>query len=77
MTGVQTCALPIYMNFKQGDLISGQIVDPWGDAYVYGPGTNHTGSSGPDYTGYIDIYSQGPDKSGDGTDADDITNWKR
>ena len=46
---------------------SGQIVDPFGNAYVYQmPGTHNPAS--------FDLYSQGPD-SGSSATNDDIGNW--
>jgi general secretion pathway protein G len=43
-------------------------LDPWGRTYLYRvPGIHQTGS--------FDLYSQGPNGTGDGTDADDVTNW--
>jgi general secretion pathway protein G len=65
-----------YITFKQGERIPpmGDIGDPWGRAYSYiNPGTAHAG--GPDYTGYIDISSSGPD--GTFSNADDVSNWTR
>ena len=57
-----------YMEFKQDELTGGEFVDPWGKAYVYTtPGTHRTAS--------YDLYSTGPNGTGDGTDADDINNW--
>ncbi|OGX41753.1 MAG: hypothetical protein A3F87_03275 [Omnitrophica WOR_2 bacterium RIFCSPLOWO2_12_FULL_51_24] len=65
-----------YMNFKTGDLVSGSVVDAWLRAYHYTrPGTVHAG--GPDYTTYIDIYSDGPNKADNGGLLDDISNWTR
>ncbi len=57
-----------YMEFKQDELSGGQFMDPWGHPYVYtAPGTHRTSS--------YDLYSSGPDGTGDGTGADDINNW--
>jgi len=65
-----------YITFKEGDVVGGVLNDPWAKPYIYAnPGTNHAG--GPDYRTYVDIYSQGPDGSGDGTGCDDVGNWKR
>ena len=65
-----------YMNFKQGDLVSGSVVDAWATAYTYNrPGTVHAG--GPDYTTYVDIWSFGPNKTNNSGAGDDISNWTR
>lgn len=63
-----------YMNFKVGEVSGGTARDAWGTALTYNnPGTAHSG--GPDYTTYVDIWSNGPDKTS-GT-ADDVSNWTR
>ncbi len=57
-----------YMQFKRVDTVDGEFLDPWGQPYVYVyPGTQNT------YT--YDLYSQGPNGTGDGEETDDITNW--
>lgn len=61
-----------YMNFKD-EASAGVFMDPWGNSYVYEAGTDH--GTGADYTGYVNILSNGPDgKSGTN---DDIVNWRR
>jgi len=70
-----------YISFKQGDIVSGNVVDPWGHSYAYNvnPGWEHGTSGQPDYMDnrkYLDIWSAGPD--GDyWTDGDIISNWTR
>lgn len=67
-----------YMNFKQGDLVGGKVVDAWGSDYTYNnPGGDHTGSGGPNNTTYIDIESNGPDKADNNGAGDDVSNWVR
>ena len=57
-----------YMEFKQDELSDGAFLDPWGKPYVYtAPGVHRPAS--------FDLYSTGPNGTGDGTDSDDITNW--
>jgi general secretion pathway protein G len=76
--GTQSYALPSddwsgpYMNFKD-EASTGEFLDPWGNPYVYEAGTDH--GTGADYTGYVDIRSNGPD--GISGTVDDIVNWKR
>ncbi len=59
-----------YMHFKNEDLTSGSdpVCDPWNNAYKYkAPGSNNSG--------FVDIYSFGPDGSNNGGAGDDIKNW--
>ena len=57
-----------YMEFKDEEVVSGDFVDPWGNAYQYSaPGTNNTAS--------FDIYSYGNDEEDDSGGDDDINNW--
>ena len=58
-----------YMNIKKDELdANGEYVDAWGNAFVYvTPGKNNTS--------FYDIYSKGPNGTGDGNDKDDIRNW--
>jgi len=58
-----------YMNIKGDELdANGEYSDAWGNAFVYvNPGKNNT------Y--FYDIYSKGPNGTGDGNDKDDIRNW--
>ena len=58
----------VYMEFKEDEVVGGQFVDPWGEAYRYrAPGSNNTSS--------FDIYSYGPDREDDSGGEDDINNW--
>ncbi len=68
-----------YIDFKQGDLVSGQVVDAWARNYHYNAGTDHTATGGPNYGNYIyvDIYSDGPNKTDNSGLVDDIKNWSR
>lgn len=69
-----------YMNFKQGEVVSGTVRDAWGTAMNYDNASvnrNHTAAGGPDNTTYLDIWSNGPNKTNDNQTSDDITNWSR
>lgn len=61
----------LYMNFRGGDILGGQILDPWGTPYnySYGAWTNNP------YPGSFDIWSDGPNKQSDWGSVDDIKNW--
>jgi len=55
-----------YIEFKGKDLVSGVVVDPWGNGFNYlTPGAHNTAS--------VDLWSIGKDET-DGN-SDDITNW--
>ena len=58
-----------YMHIKKDELdANGEYVDAWGNAFVYvNPGENNAS--------FYDIYSKGPNGTGDGNDKDDIKNW--
>lgn len=60
-----------YMMFKTNDLSGGNFIDPWGRAYEY----DNPGEATRGHNNYVDIYSKGPDGTGDGTGDDDINNW--
>ncbi len=68
-------ALKQYIEFDDSEVNGNDIVDYWGNPFVYTtPGTKNTGS--------YDLYSTGPDgitspSPNDGDDADDINNWSR
>lgn len=68
-----------YMNFQANEISGGAFVDPWGNPYGYAnPGTNH--GTGANYSGYVDIWSTGPDATDEHTSTppgDDVTNWRR
>ncbi len=80
ITNVQTALRPSdsatkqYIEFDDSEVNGNDIVDYWGNPFVYAtPGTQNTGS--------YDLYSTGPDgitgTSTAGSDADDINNWSR
>ena len=58
-----------YMQIKKDELNeSGEYMDAWGNAFVYvNPGKNNAS--------FYDLYSKGPNATGDGEDKDDIKNW--
>jgi general secretion pathway protein G len=58
-----------YMQIKKDELDgNGEYVDAWGNAFVYvNPGKNNAS--------FYDLYSKGPNGTGDGEDKDDIKNW--
>lgn len=58
-----------YMSFKKDEIVSGSFVDPWGAAYVYDKGPTYGNQNS------YNLYSKGPDGTGNGTDTDDIKNW--
>ena len=65
-----------YIEFDDDELDSDNIIDKWGNPFVYessSPNNNET---------TYDLYSTGPDgitsaSPNDGNDADDINNWSR
>ncbi len=58
-----------YIHIKKEELDgNGEYLDAWGNAFVYiNPGKNNTS--------FYDLYSKGPNGTGDGNDKDDIRNW--
>lgn len=58
-----------YMHIKKEELNeNGEYTDAWGNAFVYiNPGVNNAS--------FYDLYSKGPNGTGDGNDKDDIRNW--
>jgi len=58
-----------YMQIKRDELNeNGEYLDAWGNAFVYvNPGRNNAS--------FYDLYSRGPNGTGDGEDRDDIKNW--
>jgi len=58
-----------YIQIKKDELdANGEYSDAWGNAFVYvNPGQNNAS--------FYDLYSKGPNGSGDGNDKDDIRNW--
>ena len=61
-----------YMEFKQDDLDGGQLMDPWGNPYVY---VSVNGGSPAHRERSFDLYSYGPNGQDDGGTGDDIYNW--
>ena len=61
-----------YMDFKQDELKDGELLDPWGNPYVYvsvnGGSPEHRASS-------FDLLSYGPNGTDDGGTGDDLVNW--
>ena len=65
-----------YIEFDEDELDSDNIVDQWGNPFVYVSSTD----ASPNFnTTTYDLYSTGPDgiTSSSGEDADDINNWSR
>ena len=61
-----------YIEFDDSEVNGSDIVDYWGNPFVYAtPGTQNTGT--------YDLYSTGVDgaTASSGGDADDINNWSR
>jgi general secretion pathway protein G len=58
-----------YLQIKKDELNeNGEYTDAWGNAFVYvNPGKNNIS--------FYDLYSKGPNGTGDGEDKDDIRNW--
>ena len=61
-----------YMEFKQDDLQGGELIDPWGNPYVY---TSVNGGAPQHRERSFDVYSYGPNGQDDGGTGDDIYNW--
>jgi len=61
-----------YMEFKESDLVSGEVVDSWGNPYVY---VSINGGSPTHRTKSFDLYSYGPNGLDEDGDGDDIYNW--
>ena len=61
-----------YMEFKQDELKGGELIDPWGEPYVY---VSVNGGSPEHRTRSYDLYSLGPNSTDDGGAVDDIINW--
>jgi general secretion pathway protein G len=58
-----------YIQIKRDELDgNGEYLDAWGNTFVYvNPGKNNAS--------FYDLYSKGPNGTGDGNDKDDIRNW--
>ena len=61
-----------YMDFKQDELKSGELVDPWGQPYVY---VSVNGGSPGHRTRSYDLSSLGPNGQDDDGTGDDVVNW--
>ena len=61
-----------YMEFKQDELMDGELVDPWGHPYVY---ISVNGGSPEHRERSYDLYSFGPNGTDDSGTGDDIYNW--
>ncbi len=78
ITSVKTALAPSdttskqYIEFKDSEVNGNDIVDYWGNPFVY----NSTPSNN---TGAFDLYSPGADGTSTtfGDDSDDINNWSR
>ncbi|MHC4321429.1 MAG: type II secretion system protein GspG [Planctomycetota bacterium] len=65
-----------YIEFNDDEVDVDNIVDLWGNSFVYVSSTDATPNNN---TTTYDLYSTGPDgiTSSSGDDADDINNWSR
>jgi len=61
-----------YMEFKQDELINGELIDPWGKPYVY---VSINGGSPKHRSRSYDLHSYGPNGKDDDGTGDDIVNW--
>ena len=61
-----------YMEFKQDELMDGELVDSWGHPYVY---ISTNGGSPEHRERSFDLYSFGPNSVDDSGTGDDIYNW--
>ena len=61
-----------YQEFKQEELVNGEVIDPWGRPYVY---ISTAGGSPKHRTNSYDLYSLGPNGKDDDGTQDDIFNW--
>lgn len=61
-----------YMEFKEDELKDGQLVDPWGQPYLY---VSVNGGSPQHRQRSYDLYSIGPNGTDDDGTQDDIYNW--
>ena len=61
-----------YMEFKEDEIKDEQLVDPWGEPYVY---TSVNGGSPQHRERSYDLYSVGPNQKDDSGTGDDIYNW--
>ena len=61
-----------YMEFKQDELNNGELIDPWGNPYVY---VSVSGGSPQHRERSFDLYSLGPNGVDDQGAGDDLVNW--
>ena len=61
-----------YMEFKESELDGGELLDPWGHAYIY---VSVNGGSPEHRERSFDLYSFGPNGADDSGTGDDIYNW--
>ena len=61
-----------YMEFKEDELVEGELADPWGAPYEY---LSVNGGSPKHRERSFDLYSLGPNGVDDGGADDDIVNW--
>ena len=61
-----------YMEFKEEELEGGEVLDPWGQPYVY---VSVNGGSPQHRESSYDLCSYGPNGQDDGGAGDDIYNW--
>ncbi len=61
-----------YMEFKEDELEGGELLDPWGNPYVY---VSTNGGSPTHRQHSYDVYSFGPNGTDDDGTQDDIINW--
>ena len=61
-----------YVEFKREELKDGQLIDPWGNSYVY---TSANGGSPEHRAHSFDLSSFGPNGVDDHGTGDDIYNW--
>lgn len=61
-----------YMEFKEDELSGGELLDSWGQPYVY---VSVNGGAPSHRTRSYDLYSLGPNGQDDDGTGDDVVNW--
>lgn len=61
-----------YEEFKEQELVNGELVDPWGQPYAY---VSVNGGSPQHRLNSYDLYSIGPDGVDEDGTGDEIVNW--
>jgi general secretion pathway protein G len=61
-----------YSEFKQDEVKDGELIDPWGNPYVY---VSVNGGSPQHREKSFDLYSHGPNGTDDSGTGDDVVNW--